>query len=220
MGRDAYQHVTLQHFEYPLGESTRWARIGDIVLTAHVPSGCRSHGVFLDDFQESHTRTRFSGTDGPSGNRTEVHAWPGGRLSIVNFGMSCAVERHYGWWGGLFVGVGAKVSVPATFRMRMGYEMALSPLLVYSLVVDSDFRNAATVAPALEVTAPWSFVAPAVGLGAAVRVLPERALGVRAQAALQFRYVGVVASVDMYPSQMGEAGGDGVDALVLGRLSF
>jgi hypothetical protein len=133
-------------------------------------------------------------------------------------------SRREPWdWGGPLLALGGDVTSPRGFRMRFGYEMAFPHWLVYSLAFDTDYRTRLTVAPGVELASSRLDIAAlsaALGLGMPVRMFSHPAVGVRAQAGLLLPMIGILASVDVYPSEWHEPDADRVDALLLGRISF
>lgn len=100
--------------------------------------------------------------------------------------------------GGPLVGLGPTFG--EGLRGRLGYEAGIDDWVISSLLIESDFDGELIVAPVVEAAMPAFVVIPSVsvGLGAPIRVRPERSAGVRGQLTMMW-LAGPALSVDYFP---------------------
>lgn len=143
-----------------------------------------------------------------------------GAIDIVRYVASSPLRL-----GGPYVAIGASFSTAAEGSARLihriGYEIARPSWLIHSLSVETDLQNV-VVAPAVELALSGAFLyvqpsACAIGIGMPLRMGDEPAVGVRAQLAVQFPILGLVAMLDHYPALNDT---DSTSAAILGQISF
>lgn len=121
--------------------------------------------------------------------------------------------------GGPFVGVGGGWNSARAIRLRAGYELAAPRWLVFAGAVETDttdLRFVPTISAMTKLTSRLVVPGAAFGLGAPIQALPRARLGIRAQAEVFWRIVGIVGAADVYP----ERGGARVVGSLFGQLSF
>lgn len=104
--------------------------------------------------------------------------------------------------GGVLLGIGGNLDDSGGLRTRFGYEIALPEWLLWSLALDTNFRDDLVLAPGLELaTRSYLGFIPSLGLGvgAPIRLAPERRAGVRAQLTVHWPLLGWVTCFDIYP---------------------
>lgn len=103
--------------------------------------------------------------------------------------------------GGVLLGVGATTS--GRLRVRAGYELAAPEWLFWSVCAETDFQTDLALIPLVQAASPSLLnVIPSfsLGVGVPVRLLPARRAGVRGQLTAQWPFLGVVLTVDGFPT--------------------
>lgn len=172
-----------------------WASVGEATVVTHAPSrwtttiGWEQHGL---------CRTTPDGID-----CLQVEETRDAQVS-----MSFDVTRPHGLRaGGIAVGFGA--TTPHGVRARLGYEFGITRRLLGAASVEGDVAGNVVLTPTVGYAMPlwrvgWWRDAMLPGAlvlwgGAPVGVLPDRRVGVRAQASLVWTFAGLDAAVDYWP---------------------
>jgi hypothetical protein len=104
--------------------------------------------------------------------------------------------------GGPMLAVGGAFGEHGGVRLRAGYEIAAPEWLFYAATFETDGDDHFAVTPLVEAATPQILIVPslALGVGAPVRIQPDRAVGARIQASLGVWKLGFVTSVDWFPA--------------------
>ena len=104
--------------------------------------------------------------------------------------------------GGVMLGIGGTVDEPSGLRARLGYEVAAPSWLFHGVAVDTDFTDELVITPTFEAaTSGILAIVPSLGfgLGVPIQIRPEVTAGIRLQLTLQWPFIGMVTSFDLYP---------------------
>jgi|GEM_PF-2002652 hypothetical protein len=113
--------------------------------------------------------------------------------------------------GGPFLALGGVALAPtgvaleSIFWARLGYEIGIVDFLVLSVSAETDFADRFAVGAMLEAASPSFGIPPSfsVGIGTAIRALPQPTAGLRLSAGLTVYSVGFEALFDYFPSEGG-----------------
>jgi hypothetical protein len=211
---------------YPIEPKGRWATVALPELSVDYPADWDTELRFVSRPAPPRPAVWYDSL-APAGRKRIslqcVEEGAGSAALVVHTPETSSLASE-GWiWGGPVLGLGADATSPAGFRTRLGYETAYPQWLIYWLTFDTDYRTRMTVAPGLELASSGlegTALSAALGFGVPVRWFSHAAVGLRSQASVLLHWVGLVASVDLYPSQWHARDGDRVDALLLGRISL
>jgi hypothetical protein len=206
MTSEAYPYDGVGRFEAEVDAPASWIIEGGswfasdrYVSWSHRPARSGRQRVFID---------------GRSGGRSSAVT-----LRIQGTGPPLAARDRFRF-GGPFVAVGADATSPAEVRVRIGVESSYPRWALYSVAVDADARERIAVAPSFELATLTRPVSLAVGAGIPVRETSRLAVGGRLQASIQIPWVGLVASADMFPGEVGKKEADPTDLVVVARVSL
>lgn len=118
--------------------------------------------------------------------------------------------------GGIVLGFGSFLE-RTEFRARLGYEFAAPAWLLYSINIDTNFKDDVVIAPHIVASLPAFGVVPtlAAGVGLPVRVTGTPEVGVRFLVTVQFAIVAFNVSFDVYPERASKALETTASALVM-----
>jgi len=105
--------------------------------------------------------------------------------------------------GGPYLGLGALIDAEPRFKWRVGYEVFAPYWIAHAISVEGDADAAITIAPSAELMSDMFLVIPSLGagLGMPIQLSPHVEAGARFQLSAQYPLLGVVATVDLYPSR-------------------
>ena len=105
--------------------------------------------------------------------------------------------------GGPFVGIGGAFGGSGRgLRLRAGWEIAAPSWLFWSATAETNASDLFVVTPLIEVATDQVLILPSLGLGvgAPIRIEPDRAVGARIQGSLGVYKLGLIGVLDHYPS--------------------
>lgn len=176
----------------------------DVVIRARLPSGHRLH-VGGDDVTVV--------SDGADGgwqelrvHRPDSEADPYVTIEIREGAVDFPIRN-----GGPFLALGGVVLAPSglilesIFWARLGYEVGILDWLIVSVAAETDFVDRFAVGAMLEAASPSFGLPPSfsIGVGSAIRVLPQPTASLRLAAGLTIFSVGFEALFDYFPSESG-----------------
>jgi hypothetical protein len=200
--------------EYLVAPIRTWGSVGAIQVMLRHPA---SWEVGISTTGDARKPRQQSRADGDS-RTVELALSPAVDLLRVHVGLPPRVLLN----GGVLLGLGGTLDDPRGFRARLGYEIAAPGWLFHGLTVDTDFTDELVVTPTWEAaTSGVMVIIPslAVGLGVPVQVKPEVTAGIRMQLTLQWPFIGLVTTFDLYPGL--DTGGRGFfQATMLAQIAL
>ncbi len=126
---------------------------------------------------------------------------PGEEVDELNLELRLPPRIFYN--GGILAGIGGNLDDSGGLRARFGYEIAAPEWLLFSLSVDTNFKDDVVLTPTFEAATPSLLFLPSLGLGVGmpVRLVEERRVGVRVQLSVHWPVLGWVTSFDIFPGQ-------------------
>ena len=185
--------------EYLVAPIRTWGRVGTILVTIHHPVSWK---VGLTAVGPSGEPKQKSSVEGET-RTVELTLNPATDLLTFHIVLPERVFHN----GGVLLAIGGTVDDPRGVSARLGYEVAAPDWLFHGVTMDTDFSDTLVFTPTWEAATrgAW-FLIPslALGLGVPVQVAPEVTAGIRAQFTLQWPFVGLVTSIDVYPGLDGD----------------
>jgi hypothetical protein len=196
LGRD--RRTETYQLEYLLFPIRTWARVGPIEIRVRYPEDWTFYGRIYATGKESPPRWATVEEDGRVEQRLATRASAGSVLSL-GFGLPAPFVQL----GGGTLALGGGMGDGGGLRAQLGWEVAAPNWVLYGVAVGSNLRDDLVVIPSIELASPMILVVPSfgIGVGVPVRLVPERAVGVRGQASAYFGPVGLVVTHDEYPGQ-------------------
>jgi len=196
LGRErSTKDYQLQYLLFPI---RTWARVGPIEIRVSYPEAWTFYGRVDVTGDEPPPRWAVAEQEDRIEQQLLTRADAGAVLT-VGFGLPAPLVGL----GGGTLALGGGIGDGGGFRAQLGFEVAAPDWVLYGLALGSNLRDDLLVVPGVELASPMVLVVPSfgIGLGVPVRLLPERAVGLRGQGSMFWGPVGVMVTHDEYPGQ-------------------